>query len=94
MNRIRHERSKIQNLEEFIRHLPHGLLNDTKAQLVQEHFGISYAEYQLKVKSIDSEYDKNAVELFDHFNKSGYICSYLPQDIVIQNQIILENKKN
>jgi hypothetical protein len=47
--------------------LPHGLLNDTKAQLVQEHFGITYAEYQNKVKSIESEYDKNAVELFEHF---------------------------
>lgn len=43
LNRIRNERRDINNVEEFMKKLPHGLLNGTKAQLVLEHFGISYA---------------------------------------------------
>jgi hypothetical protein len=68
-------------------------LNDTKAQIVQDHFGISYAEFQLKVRGIEADYDKTAVDLFDYFNRSGYECSYLPTDIVQQNEVILASIK-
>lgn len=61
LNRIRNERRDINNVEEFMKKLPHGLLNDTKAQLVLEHFGISYAEYKSRLRTFEEEYNKSLI---------------------------------
>ena len=61
LNRIRNERRNIKNVEEFMKKLPHGLLNGTKAQLVLEHFGISYSEYKSRLRIFEEEYNKTVV---------------------------------